>query len=350
MKIAAVKKRFASVGVVVVAAFFALAPAVYADTFPYLKAFGGDSWAGGAYVSNGGCSTSGAYQDPANGGNKDSGGILTYANSSGGGSSDEFGALSLGVIDNSATNYGFYSDGHDASSSPKLSFANTNGGLGGQFEGTTQQAHCIPNYYDSKIQGTPVAFGGNYSASGQFQVVPAATLSGGTVSAGTDLTLFVNGNVYIGGNVTYGSYTEASVPKFALVVKGNIYIAPSVTQLDGVYIAQPTSGTTAGVIWTCYDTTPSASNSTYGPWIHDNCQQKLTVNGALIAQQVNFLRVPANSNVSAVSPSASESATSNNAAEVINYTPSMVIGGPFFNPPASSSLKIESLVSLPPLY
>jgi hypothetical protein len=40
-------------------------------------------------------------------------------------------------------------------------------------------------------------------------------------------------------------------------------------------------------------------------------------------------------------------------AEVINYTPDMVVGGPFFTPtPAggSTSLKVQSLISLPPVF
>jgi hypothetical protein len=350
IKFATAKRRLISASAVMAIVAFALSPIAHADTFPYLKVFGADTWAGGAFATAGlGCSSS--YRDPANnGGNVNTGGILTYANGAGGGSSDEFGALSLGSIDKGGTNGGFYSNKSDTS----LSFANTTGADGGLLGANTGE-HCIPDYYGKLNSGAKVWTLDNYSTTGQFTAASNSTLAVGgpqTVAAGTDLTLFVKGDVYIRNNITYASgYTEANVPKFALVVKGNIFIDPAVTQLDGVYIAQPSSGTTDGVIWTCYDTSPSVPNSTAGKWIHDNCGQKLTVNGSLIAEQVNFTRILPASNVTAGSPGSGETSGANNAAEVINYTPSMVIGGPFFNPnPSSSSLPINNLISLPPLY
>ena len=339
MKFAAAKKRFMSASAIVLVIAFALSPAVHADTFPYLKAFGGDVWAGGAFLSGGSCTLANGYQDPTYGSGSpanDRGGILTYANSGGGGSTGEFGALALGLIDNGGTNGGFYSDAHSNSASKKLSFANTGAGGGGLFEGSTPQGHCIPDYY-GKLRSGASAWTGDYNATGQFEA-GNTTLSGGTINGGTNLTLFVAGDAYIANNITYQSgYNADNVPKFALVVKGNIFIGPGVTQLDGVYIAQPTSGTTNGNIWTCYDVA-TPSNSSYGPWIHDNCNNKLTVNGSLIAKQVNYLRIPGD---------ISDPTT---VAETVNYTPAMVIGGPFFNPPPSTTLPIDSLVSLPPLF
>src|SRR5476651_2537144 len=170
MKLAAAKKYFVSAGAVVMVALV-ISPPVYADTYPYLKVFGGDVWAGGWFKDsvNGTCSTSSPYQDPANGPGvtqsnpggtsgtaQDIGGILTYANDAGGGSSTEFGAFSLGQIDTTGPNAGFYSDSHTATSkSTKLSFATPGGSQdGGLFEGDVQQGHCIPDYYDSK-QNSP---------------------------------------------------------------------------------------------------------------------------------------------------------------------------------------------------
>jgi len=343
MKFAAAKKRFMSASAIVLVIAFALSPAVHADTFPYLKAFGGDVWAGGAFNSGGSCTLANGYQDPTYGSGSpanDRGGILTYANSSGGGSTGEFGALALGLIDNGGTNGGFYSDAHSNAASKKLSFANTGAGGGGLFEGSTPQGHCIPDYYGKLRSGAAVWNDSTSNpANGQYQATGPITLSNRVIGAGANISLFVNGDVYITGpTITYGAgYTEANVPKFALVVKGNIFIGPGVTQLDGVYIAQPTSGTTNGNIWTCYDVA-TPSNSSYGPWIHDNCNNKLTVNGSLIAKQVNYLRIPGD---------ISDPTT---VAETVNYTPAMVIGGPFFNPPPSTTLPIDSLVSLPPLF
>jgi hypothetical protein len=48
--------------------------------------------------------------------------------------------------------------------------------------------------------------------------------------------------------------------------------------------------------------------------------------------------------------SISTAAASNNIAELINYSPAMVLGGPFFTTPANPDLKIQSLVSLPPIF
>jgi hypothetical protein len=349
IKFTAAKKRLTRVSMAVLVLAFVLSPAVYADTFPYLKAFGGDTWTGGWFENSGTCTPSGLYQDPANnGGDNNIGGILTYANAGGGGSSDEFGALSLGVMSNSGTNGGFYTNGYSLAKSTSLSFASPGIADGGLFEGAAPPlAHCVPDYYDSNVVG---AGGGwtidNYNApGGKFTIPSGSVLNGGPVKPNTKLTVFVNGNVYITGDITYAAgYNETNVPKFALVVKGNIFIEQGVHQLDGVYIAQPSSGNTDGTIWTCHD--GGSTNSLDGPWTLANCNSKLTVNGSLIAKQVNYTRIPGD-----VGPaSASETSGANNAAEVINYTPSMVIGGPFFNPQPSSNLKIDSLVSLPPLF
>ena len=41
---------------------------------------------------------------------------------------------------------------------------------------------------------------------------------------------------------------------------------------------------------------------------------------------------------------------SGDSAEVINYNPSMVIGGQFFNPTPAQNPPIDSLISLPPIF
>jgi len=327
MKLTDVKTRLLLAGAVLAGLFLGLSPMVHADTYPFLTATGGDVWAGGWFNTGSACDLTN-YQDNANGG------VNTYLGASGG-SSGDFGAYVLGKIDTSGSgpSGGFKTDAVGAGSN-KLSFAN-NASPSGLFQGSTRQQHCVPDYYGTK-KNTSTGWDGNYADNGQYVVAPNSTLSGGTVSS--SLTLFVNGNVFIAGDIRDAAgYTEANVPKFALVVKGNIFIDPAVHQLDGLYIAQPSSGTNDGVIWTCHDNT--AGQSLLGSWIHDNCASSLTVNGSLIAKQINYLRT--NGDVSAAgSP----------AAEVINYTAANVVGGPFFNPSPPTSLKVESLVSLPPLY
>ena len=107
-------------------------------------------------------------------------------------------------------------------------------------------------------------------------------------------TMFVEGDVYIANNIQYsntGSYGNlADIPTFKLVVKGNIYIDKSVTRLDGVYIAQPRNdaGFTGGTIYTC--STGSTGTQQDFTDYYNECQNKLQVNGAFVAQDVKLLR------------------------------------------------------------
>lgn len=344
-----------------VAMLFGLVPGVvYADAKPYFKAFGGDVSAGG-WINSGASSCSTAdpnYQAPTFSpiANQYRGGILTYANSTRHGSSTDFGAYALGLIEGSSgSEYGFFSG---PSGTNTLSFSNTNNASGnywgGYWAGATPQVHCITDYYGTK-QNSPTNLGtaasisiGNLS-SGQYIVTPVGasvdiTSASGTIANGRAITLFVNGNAYITKNVRYTSgYNTDNVPKLAVIAKGEIYIDPSVDRIDGLYIAQPTSGATGGNIWTCHDGTNTSPD---GYWVGSNCDNQLVINGALIAKQVVFLRV----NGDLASAPNNESSNGNNIAEVINYTPSMVIGGSFFNPAASQVPTINSLISLPPVF
>ncbi len=343
---------------------------------PYFKVFGADAYAGGWFNNLAqACSNSSGsnYQaplyssatgkyDPATVNN---GGIFGFARVGGNrtGASSELGAFGLGLIQGQASSdYGFYS-GTGATNG--LSFSNTNDVndqastyWGGFLEGTVRQSHCLPDYFETK-QISPAALGGKTAgqlSSGQYIDSSAlVTLvnknSGETIAAGTKLTIFVAGDVFIGNNITYaGGYNETNVPKFALVVKGNIYVGPNASRLDGFYIAQPDttdaqSTVNTGFIWTCHD---SNTNLPDGAWLKQNCSQKLTVNGSLMAKQVNLTRTPGD----VANASNGEGSGSGNIAEVVNYTPEMVVGGPFFNPPASNTAtyKVQSLISLPPVF
>jgi hypothetical protein len=353
---------------------FGLLPAVaHADQYPYLKEYGADVTTGGWFGS--GCVGS-QYQYPGYGSTPSAltGGIVTYANSVGGngagGSSSEYGAFALGSISTSTgpPSNGFYSGGAQANSSVgRLSFANFSnlGNFGG---GNQPSDQCIPDYYDSTQQTTIQALTGNSLTnigSGQYKVSPGTatpfTLNASIIGSGQNIALYVNGDVYINGNITYQSHGNVtSTPKFALVVLGNIYIDPSVSELDGWYIAQPPATGTAtsddGTIWDCHDGNSSEGLSITSSYIKANCQNQLTINGALTAKLINFDRIGnasgGVSDVNAVSTSNSadgSATTDSNAAEVINYTPDMVLGGPFFDL-SSNTPKVESLTSLPPVF
>ncbi len=351
-------KKFAALTLAVLYLVFGTGLA-YADTKPYIKVYGGDVFAGGWFNNTGtACSSAAAaYQAPTFSplANQYKGGILAFATSDRKGSSVDFGALAMGLIQGDNPNqYGFYS-GQTANVSG-LSFANTNnvsaGYWGGYLAGASQQTHCLPDYFGTKQNSgssTPAPTPGGSSfnigalPSGKQYLAPAGTTSdvtaGGdaTVANGTAITVFVNGNAYISHNITYqAGYTADNIPKFALVVKGNIYIDPAVSRIDGLYIAQPSSGTSDGNVWTCHD----GSNTTPdGYWIRTNCGSRLNINGALIAKQVNLLRI-----------SGDIGDNNSNPAEVINYIPAMVLGGAFFNQPPNQNPRINGLISLPPVF
>ena len=384
-------------------AMAACAPNDNSCVHAYLKSSGGDVGTGG-WFNNGpdGClSSSSLFQDsnysPSGGSsNPLYGGILAFANASGnnsgGGSSSEFAAYALGLVEGPSAqvpNSGFYSAGLLARNAlPALSsplsyttFANAsnpvaNAPWGGLFvpQGEARQASfCIPDYYGTKkptsgCASLPGAGKLNGSLSQEIYCEDSTGVvdhlnDGGprTITAGQKLTVFVKGSVYIKNNITYGPGVNVNqIPKFALVVQGSIYIDPSVTQLNGLYIAQPDPaagaaqvGSDTGVIWTCHPqdaTLPTDSYSSFFP----SCNQKLTVHGAFIAKRIAVMRI-FGSDVTAVNPGEDgyPQVLSSAAAEVINFSPDMVIGGPFFTTTGSSgggNPRIDSLISLPPVF
>ncbi|OGL26180.1 hypothetical protein A3E49_03220 [Candidatus Saccharibacteria bacterium RIFCSPHIGHO2_12_FULL_49_19] len=363
----------------------AISPVVYA-TKPYFKAFGADVFTGG-WFNDGvdACTTSTDYQDPIATPDQ-RGGIITYSKTTplpagqpAGGSSSQYGAISVGLIDGIYGDItGFYSSGATAASDPadRLALANNGNDFGGDLEaGPPRQGNCIPDYFNTKRALTSPSSLPDISLapSGEYYYVAPdntpITFNGGNqanIAPGQVKSVFVQGNVYIRANiVNSGSPTVTNVPKFALVVLGNIYMDPAVRQLDGLFIAQPLpkcdppSGPTpctnnpvnddTGNIWTCHDSSviPPAS-----PFLN-GCNSKLTVNGALIAKQVKFMRTGGDvATATTNEDNLSNAIASNNIAELIYYTPAMVIGGPYFfsDTGLSPTLQIQSLVSLPPVF
>ncbi|MBI2589280.1 hypothetical protein HYW35_03735 [Candidatus Saccharibacteria bacterium] len=356
-----------------------------ADSRPYFKVFGGDVFSGGWFNSGTNCdtATSSFYQYPSYqpaGYNQDdrTGGILSFAKQNGdgnslGGASSQYGAFALGIIEGSAagdaSSHGFYSAGAQAATGTPtsrnlLSFANAGSSAsvwGGKFDGDVPQSNCIADYYAKFPDPAPPALAsldsstasGVYSASAGSGTTYSLNVSAVSLRPGTKITIYVNGNVFISQNIVYQLDKVDNVPKFALVAKGNIYIDPGVTQLDGVYIAQPTSGTDGGDIWTCHPNNTDVVLYTYP----SSCTNQLVVNGSLIAKRVALLRIKGD--VTAASTSEDNLSTvaactsapgSCNIAEIINYPPAMVVGGPFFNPPPPPGLPVDSLIALPPVF
>ena len=304
-----------------------------ADSKPYFQTQYGGPFAGGWFdQGSNSCRGSSDYQSPYNpSGTPDyyKGAIMAFgtAGSPRQGAHSGLDAFALGKIEGNgaaAKQYGFWSG---RSGTGSLSFANVNSGIsdfwGGNLEGLLSYAHCIPDYFGTKSSSATQSLSGNN------------TISGRTVAAAAKQLIFVNGNVYISGNITYGAHDSSNIPKFALVVKGNIYISPDVDQLDGWYIAEP-AGSSGGEIWTCHDGTDKPTDQ----WMRDRCDDKrLTVNGAFTAAHTYLGRIGGD--------------VGGTQAENFNFTPEMVLGGPFFDETSASSSStgaIQSLINLPPIF
>lgn len=344
----------------------------YADTKPYFQVHGADAFAGGWWYKKNAsnqyeCDLETNYQAPSfnpSFGSQYKGGILAFNNGGSQGALSDFGAFALGQIQGE-TGFGFASNaGQDGNS--KLSFANdsaNNNGQGAAYwggffdAGTRQLTHCIPDYYSLKSSDA-VDWGPNTLATAganKYKVVSAPTFDvnsgsgnvaiprSGDPATSKTITLFVDGNAYITGDITYeGGYTANNVTKFTLVVRGSLYIDKAVERLDGLYIVQPTDPTQAGVasadngtVWTCSTATSGGPNDRE---ISRDCRDKsLTINGALIAKHIYMYRL--NGDVG-----------NNTVAESFNYTPEVLMGGTNFFGTEDNDPHIDSLINLPPVF
>jgi hypothetical protein len=370
---AAAKKLPAAIAGAVLTLSFSLLPAISAAaaTFPYFKVANGDVSAGGWYQSDIACIDSPNYQDFQYTGNGvadgSAGGIYSYARNSGAfnGASSDYAAYALGHIDEGASPYGFFSSAKNTGALSKLSFANFGGGVGaggGNWGGSLRNAdvHCIPDYFDNFSSGGAGALplpsslsGVNGYTGGDSPPTAATLLSADTqVAAGADIKVFVDGSVYIDHNITYGAHDADHIPKFSLVVKGSIYVAGSVTRLDGLYIAQPDSANFndathavvndgSGIFWSCHNSDENLAIDS--AFLLANCNGgTLTVNGAVIAKQYNLERIMG------------DAVTNGTTAETFNYTPEMVVGGPFFTTSGGGGgttiPNFDRIISLPPVF
>jgi hypothetical protein len=307
------------------------------------------------------------------GGNTSVGGIRTFGWTPPYISSAQFAAYALGIIHspggpNNTARFGFFSDTVNKNVS-KLSFANvgmTGGNLGGNLGGQFIDAHCAPDYFNETSNTLNPAYKNAGAGiinpdslplapdgTGQFYYTnPAGTpvKIGGTLSntAGIPrkrVTIFVNGDVLIANNITYGSWNfdlankTNNTPYLTIIAKGNISVNFSVSRIEGVYIAQPLddAGVTKGAFYTC----SIAGAVPNGSQVKSSCHNTLSVNGSVIAQHVHLLR--------------SQGTLQDNTgetAESFDFTPSTVIGLPAFRPESGSVIPntLDSLQSLPPVF
>jgi hypothetical protein len=173
------------------------------------------------------------------------------------------------------------------------------------------------------------------------------TLSAGNINPNTRPTVYVDGDVYISGDITNtGAWDVSSMPVFQLVARGNIYISPTVKRLDGVFIAQKTSAGTKGIVYTCtnpaaglqFNALPLDGN------LYDMCKaETLVVNGAVVADRLMLLRTKGSLKQSV----AGETRASTTVGEVFNYNPSVWIAQPDYL--GGKVDDYDAITSLPPV-
>jgi hypothetical protein len=351
---------------------------------PYFHAYGS------------GISTGGDY-----GGGTDGGLLAGWDNNTLGsatGSSTQLSALALIKITGVASATGsMVATSPDGIPGDALSFANNIGGnttdidspvLGGNFGGghtikaptTTVPAVTIPATYT--VNASMPSGDYNYTSS-----TSNVTLNGGTIATGSNVRIFVKGNVDITGDIQYApgpwNTTTTTPPSFTLVATGNIYIDPHVTELDGLYVAQSSALPTTypapdGKVYTCGAGTtpyidgslpPSAFTAMAHNELFDNCNSQLTVFGSFVANQINLMRTfgslrngagaagtgpgpyPANcSNVGMPPSNYGGFITPSNAScgsELFRFSPEMYLSS---TPPSSNGLPpYDTETSLPPV-
>ena len=237
------------------------------------------------------------------------------------GSWSEYGVIATGVIAGLGSGSAFAGPGLPNSTQCSYSFLTfTNGGssncadspvLGGYISGVTLPdiATTYPATTASVISGSAnvSSLNGVYRTNGA-----ALTITGGTLPAGR--TVVINtyspvtrsyGDVTISGNISYASDVledSDNIPQLILIA-GNIGIRDDVSQIDSWLVAR-------GVLNTCVNILRTAINST-------NCQAPLTINGPVMANQVNLWRTGGSGT----------GAASGDPAEVFNLRPDAYLWG-----------------------
>lgn len=280
---------------------------------PFVSVVGGDVEAGAPMTINGSdCTTVGQDQTA---------GYVSWnqENATYNGAGVQYAAMVLNYLQDFASAQG------SGLTPSGLSFANTRNVSGTDlYGGGFGSESCVPDYFYPAETMTPT-YTGNHTLGGG-DMNKAVYINGGNLTVGgntsvgndTNTVFYVNGNVYINGNITLSNNYPSvkDIPSFSIIASGNIYISPSVTELDGLYVAEPTSKNTGGNIYTC-TTAPFAiaglitSVGTY----YTTCNTRLDVYGSFIAKQLWLLRT-------------NGSLSTNTPAEKFHYDPQIWLSEP----------------------
>ncbi len=349
------------------------------NDLPYFSAYGADVRAGGDFTP--GCQTGSGTTGGTLGGWYDNQTAVAGAHAL-------FGAIAIGQITGFGSAQGITAGPNTQPMG--LTYANAGPGAGGstssatlpQMGGDYGAAHC---FYSPTQPGSTVADITNPATIGSATLTTGAhsysavsqnlNLTGGTVGLGDSLGIYVTGgSVYISPNGvtnvngieyntagwTINSGGKTNIPSFTLVVTGgNIYIDPNVTELDGTYVAEADSSGNGGKIYTCgddygagvFEPMPTAS-------MYNNCNKQLTVDGSLVADQVDLMRTMGSLKdaTSSEGPNSAARACLNSsvnspvcAAEVIESGPEEYLSTPATAPPNEGTPYYNAITSLPPV-
>lgn len=212
------------------------------------------------------------------------------------GSGSQQAAIALGVISSFASSLNANGSSSGVGPAAGLTLAD-NKPSGTTYGGKFGTMACANDYVGAVISN---ATGGiDYASRGKrtYAIKGPLTLSTASLGNGADVTLKVTGDVYITGTgITYQPYnTVADIPLFQLLVSGNIYISPTVSHLEGVYVAQPAQGRAkTGLLATCATSSGpiNAVTDLTGPPNdpYTICNQKLTFVGAVSAAKLELGR------------------------------------------------------------
>ncbi len=316
---------------------------VHVASKPYARVYGGDISAGGGVVLSPDALDSCNYNSGA--------GIFGWNRRGPGswaGAATQFAASAMYTIFDTSTSLG-----NGAGAAPPasgLAFANTGTNVNGTFGTNFGSVGCIQDYYSRRPATTtsPPTGSGAITAmtTGIYGVTgPVQFYGGGALSAGERITIYVDGNVHVNTNITYGGepWSISNMPNFQLIVRGDIFIDLATTRLDGLFVAQPRADGTGGTIHTCASTIPTIfTQIPLSGTLASTCDTKLTVNGSFVARQIRLLRTIGTQR----SSSAGETASGGNMAEAFNFGPAAWMVQP---DSGAASTSYDSITSLPPI-
>jgi len=287
---------------------------------PYFKVYGGDIVVGKPFVQNGQCSAT-----------KTNAPVTANYFSDGRGAGAQFAISAINKIDANSSMLRLRPSAPPPKTPIDLSFGNYENSnkvsIGSAWKDLGAFQGCIADY---------IEYYNNNKAGFK-------TLSN-TFSKDSNKNLYYrDGDLSITENINPVSTEWSKIEDIktnVVIVKGDINIDPDVTELNGIFIALPRDDGTGGTINTCKVSNDSQQFA--------ECNQKLTVFGSFIANDVELRRIKG----AKLTATTNEQANSNNIAEVFQYVPELYISGSNSFTSDQTEQKIpdgyDSVISLPP--